>query len=180
MVRRSEEGPTSGEPDLTNDVLKDGWSQAVSDMRAMARDRETKGFEAITLVSHDTSAIAPDRGDDGRFGLSHLLDSDGVETFTEVYEDRDFTDTGVYQTTDGGHTFMVTEHIDYDNDLIVFIAGTFRMANAAGLVRAAMDRAKLYTYVRDLDRETLGTFEHDDPSDFFPTPDLYYSYEPQL
>lgn len=178
MVRRDEDGSTYGrEPDLTNDALKTGWEQTVQDMRAMAADRETKGFETLTLPSHDTAALAPADGDDDRYGLSHLVDSSDAEAFEEVYEARDFAETGVYQLADGGHIFMVTEHIDYDNDLIVFIASSFRMANATGLVRAAMDRGKLYTYVRELDRTILGTFEHDDPTEFFPEPELYYSYE---
>lgn len=180
MVRRSEDGPTEGEAITDSDALKVGWQETVQDMRAMATDREEKGYETLAIPSHNTAPIAPGDGDDDRFGLSHLADSDDAERFVTFYEGRDFSDTGVYQKVDGGNVFMVTEHIDYDNEQIVFVAGVFRVIDASATVRAAMARGKMYTYVRGLDQTILGTFEHDDPSDFFPNPDVYYSAGPNI
>lgn len=181
MVRRSDTGREDVPPEeLTADVLNVGWGQAVQEMRAMAADRESKGFETLTIPSGNTAPIAPSQGDDNRIGLSHLVDRSDGQAFSAVYEGRQFTDTGVYQAADGGHVFMVTEHIDYDDEAIIFIAGTYRMMDAADLVRAAMDRGKLYTYVRKLDRSILGTFVHEDVSAFFPNPELYYSHEPNI
>jgi len=180
MVRRSEDGPTEGGTDMASDTLKVGWQETVQDMRAMAADREEKGFETLAIPSHNTAPVAPGDGDDDRFGLSHLVDGDDAEAFVEFTEGRDFSETGVYQMADGGNVFMVTEHIDHDNEQIVFVAGAFRVVDATATVRAAMDRGKMYTYVRALDQTILGTFEHDDPSDFFPDPDVYYSAGPNV
>lgn len=181
MVRRSDDGreDVPGE-DIDADVLNVGWEQAVADMHAMARDRAQQGYETLELTSGNTAPVAPSAGNDDRFGFSHLVDRSDGEDFLEYYEGRNFTDTGVYQAVDGGHVFMVTEHVDYDNELVIFIAGVYRVMDAADLVKAATDRGKLYTYVRKLDETILGTFEHDDVSAFFPDPALYYSHEPNV
>lgn len=180
MVRRSEDKREDVGENIDADVLHVGWEQCVQDMHAMAADRETKGFETLAIPSADTAPIGPSAGDDDRYGFSHLVDRSDGEAFREVYQGRDFSDTGVYQAVDGGHVFMVTEHIDFDNEIVVFIAATYPMMDAADLVRAAMDRGKLHTYVRKLDETILGVFEHDQVEAFFPDPDLYYSYEPSM
>jgi hypothetical protein len=148
----------------------------------MAADREEKGFETLTMPSHNTAMLAPADGDDDddRFGLSHLVDSDDAAAFESFDEGFEPTETGVYQFEDVGNVFMVTEHIDYDDERILFIAAAFRMSDAPALVRAAMDRGKLHTYVRDGDGTVLGTYEHDDPDAFFPDPDAYYAFSPDV
>lgn len=178
MIRRTEDAEESIDRSLGQDFLKDGWARTVADMRAMAEDREGKGYETMTLAADDTTPIAPSMGDDDRFGFSHLVPGDEGEDFREFVRGRDFAETGVYQSTDSGHVFMVTELIDYEDEAIVYVAGTFRMGEAAGLVRAATDRGKLHTYVRKLDQTILGTFEHDDVGAFFPNPERYSAYEP--
>lgn len=178
MVRRSDDGRDGiARPDLSADILNEGWEAAVRDMRAMAADRELKGYETLAIPSGNTAPVSPSQGDD-RIGFSHLVDRSDGRDFAVRYEGRNFTDTGVYQVADSGHVFLVTEHIDYDAETVIFIAGTYRVTDAADLVRAAMDRGKLYTYVRKLDRTILGTFEHDDVSAFFPDPDIYFSRGP--
>lgn len=178
MVHRTEDGREDfAAEDVAADVLHVGWEQTVQDMRTMAGDRERKGYETLTIPSGNTAPIAPSQGNDVRFGFSHLADHSKGQDFLELYEGRNFTDTGVYQIADGGHVFMVTEHIDYDDEIVIFIAGTYRVMDAADLVRAATDRGKLFTYVRKLDRTILGSFEHEDVSAFFPDPEIYHAYE---
>lgn len=159
--------------DFSEDILHAGWEQAVEDMRVMARDREGRGYDALTIVSGNTAPIAPSEDNDNRIGFSHLVDSSDSEAFIERYEGGYFAETGVYQAVDGGHVFLVTEHIDHDHEVVIFIAGTYRVWDAVDLVGAALERGELYTYVRKLDRTVLGSFEHDDVSAFFPDPDLY-------
>lgn len=180
MVRRTDDQQDDAPTDLAGDFLKDGWARTAADMRAMAEDREGKGYETLTLAADDTAAIAPEMGDedDDRWGFSHLVPGDDAAAFREAFVGGDFTETGVYQSQDSGHVFMVTEHVDHDDETIVYIAASYRMADAAGLVRAAVDRGRLHTYVRKLDRTIVGTFEHDDVEAFFPNPDVYTAYEP--
>ncbi len=181
MVRRTEDGPTQGGGvDQDSEAVRTSWEATLQDMQAMAADREEKGYETLALPSHNTAPVAPADGDDERWGLSHLLDSDDAEAFSEFVEGRDFTDTGVYQFEDAGNVMLVTEHIDYDNEQVLFIAGAFRMIDASAMVRAAMDRGKLHTYVRTLDQTIIHTFDHDDPTAFFPDPDAYYALGPDI
>lgn len=176
MVRRSEDGRDDvPRADLTDDVLHEGWKQTVEDMRAMAADRDRRGYETLAIPSANTAPVAPSPGDD-RLGFSHLVDRSDGRAFVEHYEGRDFTETGVYQVADSGHVFLVTEHIDLDAETVIYLAGTFRVADAVDLVRAATDRGRLSTYVRKLDRTVLGTFEHDDVTAFFPEPGSYLGY----
>lgn len=176
MVRRTDTRRQDVPPaDFSDDILHVGWEQAVEDMRAMARDREGKGYDTLTMASGNTAPVAPSPGNDNRIGFSHLVDRSDGEAFLERYEGGHFTETGVYQAVDGGHVFLVTEHIDHDREVIIFIAGTYRVWDAADLVRAALDRGELFTYVRKLDRTVLGTFRHNDVSAFFPDPEIYVS-----
>lgn len=180
MVRRTEDGREDVDGTLEQDFLKNGWERTIEDMRVMANDREGKGFETFTLVSDDTSVISPSMGDDDddRIGFSHLVPGDVAEEFDDVYAGIGVEETGVYQSSDTGHVFMVTEHVDYDDETIIYVAGSYRMAEAASLVRAATEQGKLHTYVRTLDQTIVGTFEHQDVEAFFPNPEVYYSYEP--
>jgi len=178
MVRRSENEQHNVDPSMADDFLKDGWSRTVADMRAMAEDREGKGFETFTLASDDTTPIAPGMGDDDRMGFSHLVPGDVADEIAPVFEAFSLDETGVYQSSDSGHVFMVTELVDYRDETVIYVAGSYRMAEAAPLVRAATDRGHLHTYVRKLDKTIVGSVEHDEVAAFFPNPDVYYSYEP--
>jgi len=180
MVRRTENQEGTQDSALADDALKNGWAQTVADMRAMAADREEQGFETLAIVSGDTSPVDPKGGETDRWGLSYLIPGDEVDQFTEVHAQGEFTDTGVYQQTQNGHVFMVEENIDYDNELIVFVAGTFMMIDATALVRTALDRGRMYSHVRTLDRTIVGQFEHDDPAAYFPEPDSYYQLTPDF
>jgi len=161
----------------TSDEAKSGWEQAVEDMQAMAADREEKGFETLTIAAGDTSPVSPQAGDSEDFGLSYIIPGNKVEAFEDLYLGNDFTETGVYQTSSGGHVFIVTECIDLEAKAIIYIAGAYQMRHAAGLVRAATDRGKMYTRLKTLDHTEVGVFEHDDVSAFFPNPDDFYAYE---
>jgi len=175
--------PGSGTPSdaerlsQTSAEATSGWQQAVQDMRAMAADREEKGFETVTIAAGDTSPVSPQAGEADDYGLSYIIPGNKVEAFEGRYLGNEFTETGVYQTSNGGHVFIVTEHIDPDAKEIIYLAGAYEMRHAAGLVRAATDRGKMYTRVKTLDHTEVGVFEHDDVSAFFPNPDEFYAYE---
>lgn len=160
-----------------SDTISDGWERTLEDTKAMAADRREKGFDVVTIPSGDTTALSPDAGDTDRWGLTHLIPGNKVDEFEAIFEGGEFTETGVYQMTDSGHVFVVTECIDLDAKAVVFIAGAYQMRHATALVRAATEREKMYSHVRTLDRTYLGTFEHDDVSAFFPDPDQFYAYE---
>ncbi len=55
--------------------------------------------------------------------------------------------------------------------MAILLAGTVDTTAADPLVEAAAERGELRTHVQLLDGTHLGSFEHDDPSLFFPSLD---------
>lgn len=160
-----------------SEELKSNWERTLHDMQAMAEDREDQGFETLGIPAGDTAPVSPDMGEDDTWGLSHVIPGNYADDFEDLYEESAFEETGVYQLSSGGYVFLVTECINFADDVVVFIAGSYDMRVASGLVRAATSRGEMYTHVKTLDQEHLGTFRHDDPSDFFPNPEEFYAYE---
>lgn len=156
---------------------RNGWEQMIEDLRAMAADREDAGYETVILPAGDTAPKPPDSGDTDEWGLTYIVPSNRAEAFEELYERADFDETGVYQATTSGIRFVATECLDHDENIAVFVAGSYRLQFAAPLVRTALDRGEMYTHIKKLDGTTLATIEHDDPEAFFPDPERIYSYE---
>jgi hypothetical protein len=162
------------------DVIRDGWQRTVEDTRAMAADREDAGYETLVVFSQDTSPVAPDAEGAEHWGLTYLVDGDTAETVVDARERAEFDETAVYQAGAGPTTFIVTECLDHDEELVVFVAGAFRKREATGLVRAATERGEMHTHFRTLDGTVIASVEHDDVSAFFPDPQEYYSYGGQF
>jgi hypothetical protein len=176
-------GGESHEPDglaQHSEMIKSAWEQTVHDMNAMAEDREERGFDVLRIPAGDTAPEPPGTGEEGRYGLSHVVPDNKGEEFEEMYAGGDFSETGVYQMDNSGHVFMVTELIDLDNRNVIYIAASYEMRHAPALVREAVDRGTMYTHVQLLDGTHLGTFEHDDVEAFFPRPDEFFAYEADL
>lgn len=162
------------------DLIRDAWQRTVEDTRAMAADREEAGYETLTVFSQDTSPIAPDVEDVEHWGLTYLVDSDDADAVVDARERAAFDETAVYQAGSGPTTFIVTECIDHDEELVVFVAGAFQKREATGLVRAATERDEMHTHFRKLDGSVIASIDHDDVSAFFPDPQQYYSYGGQF
>lgn len=158
------------------DVIRDAWQRTIEDTRAMANDREEAGYETLVAFSQDTSPIAPDVEDAEHWGLTYLVDGDTAESVVDARERAEFDETAVYQAGSGPTTFIVTECLDHDEELVVFVAGAFRKREATDLVRAATERGEMHTHFRKLDGTVFASVEHDDVSAFFPDPQSYYSY----
>ncbi len=176
-------GPDETNPDEaermaeTSDQVRTGWTQTLEDMEAMAEDRAAAGYETLTLQAGNTAPKGPEQGETERWGLFYVIPGEDAQPFQDFLEQADFEETGVYQASMGGYTFLVTECIDHDAALDLMIAGSYRRAAAPDLVRAALDRDAMYSHVKTLDGTHRGTIEHDDPAAFFPNPDAIYAFE---
>lgn len=180
MVRQSPNGgrPSDAEQlSQTSESVKSSWERTVQDMKAMAADREEKGFSTFSVVAGDTAPVSPQMGESDDFGLTYIISGSEVDGFEESYLGNEFTETGVYQSSQEGHMYIVTECIDMDAEEIIFLAGAYQIRNAPGLVRAATDRGEMYSRVKTIDHTEIGVFEHTDVSAFFPDPDEFYAYE---
>ncbi|WP_232703259.1 DUF7529 family protein [Halobacterium wangiae] len=180
MVNQTPGGGRPSEADRlaqTSESVKSSWERTVHDMKAMAADREEKGFSTFTAAAGDTAPVSPQMGESDEFGLTFIISGSEVPDFEDSYIGNDFTETGVYQSNLEGHVYIVTEYIDMEAKEIIFLAGAYQMRNAPGLVRAAIDRGEMYSRVKTIDHTEVGTFKHDDVSAFFPNPDEFYAYE---
>ncbi len=167
-----------GERMLQNaEEARTGWQQTLEDLEAMAADREESGFETLRVTSDDTTPKPPSASEDGEWGFVYIVPSNQAEEFEAFAERGAFDETLVYQAESAGNAFVVTECLDTDEDLVLYVAGTYRMQHAPALVEAALDRDKMFTHIKTLDGTTIGTIEHDDPEKFFPDPERYRAYD---
>lgn len=160
-----------------SDTVREFWELTIEDARAMMADRESDGYETLLLPSGDTTPKHPDSGDTDEWGLSYIIPGNKASEFEAFAEEVTFSETAVYQQSEGGNTFIVTECLNPDVKKSLFIAGAYRMRFASPMVRTAMERDRMYSHVKKLDGTALATIEHDDPDAFFPDPEQFYAYE---
>lgn len=180
MVRTDPETSDPSELDriaAAPDAVREGWERTIEDTHAMMADREDDGFETLLLPAGDTTPKNPETGDTDEWGLSHLIPGNKVEPFEAFDARADYDETAVYQTELDGNVFIVTECIDLDNKLSLFIAAGYRINEATAMVRTAMERGEMRTHIKKLDGTKLRTIVHDDPGAFFPDPDHFYAYD---
>lgn len=175
------DGPAANGAHLseTSESVKTNWERTLQDIEAMAADREENGFTTCTITAGSTAPVPPAEGADDEFGLTFIVSKADGETFESHYDSAEFTETAVYQRTQEGHVYVVVEQLDMDAEVVVFLAGTFRMRDATDLVRAATDREEMHTRVKAIDHTEYGAFTHDDVSAFFPEPAAYYAHDRQ-
>jgi hypothetical protein len=165
--------PDDAEEARAPDVVRDAWNRTVEDVRAMARDREAAGYETLLLFADDTTPEAPGDGDTDRWGLTYLVGADAAERFRALAERTSFDETAVYQRSIQRNVFVATECIDVDARVVLFVAGVYRVHRAGDLARAATDRGRMWTRIRELDGTVVGAIEHDDAESFFPNPERF-------
>lgn len=180
------QGPDSLEKDearerleeMTSDTepKKAAWSQTISDMKALAEEREDDGWSTVTIVAGDTGTRGLDSNadledDDVRYGIIHVIPDNKAEEFVEAFRPDGFPVYDVYRAEIEGRVFFVTELRDPESETVIFIAGNFLRHYAQPLVEAAVEHGKLYTHVQTLDTTHLGSFEHEGYGKFFPEAD---------
>jgi len=174
MTRTGPNQPDPGEAErmaANREQSASGWEQTLEDMRGMAADREDSGYETLTVQTGNTAPTGPEQGEDDRWGLFYVVPGNVAEELATFLDRAAFDETGVYQASIGRDTFLVTEVIDHDAEMILFVAGVYRRGTAGPLVEAAMEQDRMYSHLRKVNGTHLGTIEHEDPEAFFPNPD---------
>lgn len=156
-----------GRSDIDDDQL-DAWERTIEEMERLADERETEGWETLTVTPADTAPTPPEAGDDDRYGLIYTVGATLGEEFRTAHE-AGFDRYNVYRRDVGSQLFLVTELQSGAAERAVFIAGAIDRSLADDLIAAAAERGQMYTHLQTLDRTRLGTVRHDDPSAFFPS-----------
>lgn len=178
MVERAPQDPDSQDEyeqqyqrlSESSDAHKSAWERTLEDMERMAEEREMEGYDAVTVTGHHTApeALGDDSDPDDDFGLVYVIPKNEAETFYETVEAGEFPDYTVYRNVVDNRVFMVTELVDEDNELVVFVAGNFWRHEAEQLRNTVRDREEMYTHLQKLDGTQVGTFHHAEYEPFFP------------
>jgi len=155
------------------DVYSNAWSETLDDAQRMAEGREAEGWETLVLPAGDTAPEPPGDGPEGRYGLVYVVPGNRGETFTEMHTYASFPAYDVFRATVHGQVFIVTELLDPDQEVAVYVAGNYELRVADRLVQTAAEEGRMYTHLQKLDGTVLGSFEHEDWRKFFPNPDSF-------
>jgi len=153
------------------DRQRDAWQRTIDDARELAAEREDAGWETALFPALDTATEPPEDGVEGRYGLVHVVPGNYADEARRLSADAvDAYD--VYRAENDGRVFLVTELLDTDAELAVFVVASYELRYADGLIEAATDDDRMYSHFRKLDGTHLASVEHAEPEKFFPDPAL--------
>ncbi|WP_135821817.1 DUF7529 family protein [Halostella litorea] len=153
-------------------IHKDAWAQTLDDMQALAAELEEEGWDTVlTVPALDTAPEPPEDGQEGRWGLIHVVPDNHAEAIRDAVEDGEFPRFDVFRAEAEGRVFHVTQLLDPESGIAILVAANFERHQARGVVNVATDEDELYTHLQTLDGTHLGTFRHDDYGKFFPNAD---------
>lgn len=150
------------------DILKDAWQQTLSEMKALAAEREEAGWETVVTAAGDTGSMGRSAGDTDQFGLVFVVPDSDVPDIEATLAAGTLDQYEVYRQTTDRRVFLVTEYFDADAEVALYVAGSYELRNARAMVTAAHDEGTFYTHLRTLDETPVASFEHDELEKFVP------------
>ncbi|WP_435197585.1 DUF7529 family protein [Natronomonas sp. EA1] len=163
------------------DVLKSAWEGTIADMNALAEEYEQEGWDTFTVAAGDVGPENPSSGQEGRWGLVHVIPNNFAEGFEAAFSKGAFPEYDVFRQEADGNVFHVIVLRDPDSKTAIFLAGQYELMFAGPLVRTAKKEGEMYTHVQLLDETHIASFRHSDPEKFFPHYeefDDYVDYDP--
>ena len=143
------------------------WERTLSEMRAVAAERETEEWDVTTIQAGDTTPEPPSAGDSNRFGIVYTVPNDSADAVRSFHENATVDSYTVYRRTVGSKLFVVIELVDNESQAVLFVAGVVNLDYADELMSAAAEAEEMYTHIQLLNWTHLASFHHDDPSAFF-------------
>lgn len=150
------------------DVHKNAWTETIDEMKEMAAELEDDGWDAFYVAAGHTAPEGPDSGQAGRWGLVHVIPDNYADEFEAYFERGDYPKYDVFRTEVQGRTFLLTVLFDPDSESAILVAGQYQLMHAGPLVSKTKEEETVYTHVQTLDETHRGSFEHEEPSKFFP------------
>jgi len=160
------------------DRHRDAWQRTLEDTEALAEQRAADGWETLVIPAGDTAPESPDVGETNRFGLVHVVPGNFADDFEELTDGNPrFASYNVYRAENDGRVFVTTELIDDENDLAVYVVGTYELRHAGDLIQTAVEQKAMYTHLQRLDGSRVASIVHQDPEKFFPHVDRFVDDE---
>jgi hypothetical protein len=150
------------------DVLKDAWQRTLAEMSALADERAANGWETVATAAGDSGPMGRDVGETDQFGLVHVIPDNDVPDIEDAIAAGTLDQYEVYRQTTARRVFLVTEYFDADEEIALFVAGTYELRTARGMVTAAREEGTFYTHLRTLDETPVASFEHRELEKFVP------------
>lgn len=169
MVEYTGASPSDGSNGAL-DVHKSAWKKTLQELEAQVERLEDDGWQTVAFPAGHTGPEVPTDGDESnnRFGLTHIIPGNKVDELLRLREQGSFEDYQVFKNTVHGQEFVLTAILDHPTKSVVLIAGNYQQQRAEPLKEIAMDEGVMYTHIRKLDGTYIATFEHEDPTHFFP------------
>jgi hypothetical protein len=155
------------------DRHREGWEHTLEDAQSLAETREEEeGWETLVIPAGDTAPEPPEEGQAGRYGLVHVIPGNYADDFEEM-TDREFSSYDVYRAESDGRVFLVTELISPNEEVAIYVVGTYELRQAGDLIETAVDQELMYTHLQRLDGTEVASILHNDPEKFFPHVDRF-------
>lgn len=153
-------------------LLKNAWEDTLDDVEALAEAHRAEGYDVTVVPSVDAGPIGRDTNNpDGEFGVEFVIADNYVDDFTTAFEAGDYPTYDVYRAEVENEAFLVVELIDDEAEHVILLAGAFPLRETTMAAFAARQEDETYTFVRTMDGERHGTFQHEGYRKFFPRAD---------
>lgn len=145
-----------------------GWTRVLEEMDAMAAKLADNGWETVSIAAGDAAAVTAETSRTGTHGFSYVVPGNAATAFEELFVADGFSRTEVYRANSPNHLYLLTVVKDPPTEAAVLIAGAIERNQLSACKQAATEAGKLYTNLLAVDGTCLGSFEHEDPTPFFP------------
>jgi len=153
---------------MSDDSGLSAWGRTLREANEMADRLRSEGYDVVTVRAGHVAPLAPDEGDDDRFGLVYVAPDSVAESLLALVERAAIDEYEVFRRAVGGDLFVLVCLTDEDGRAAVLLVGAVTRAGAGPIVDAARERGVVHSHVELLDGTRLLSVRHDDPAAFFP------------
>lgn len=144
------------------------WQRTLGELWRLEEELEADGWQVAAIPAGHVAPVPPEAGESGRFGLVHVVPGEEAESFEAAFDAGTFVAYEVFRRRVGNRLFLVTKLTAPEERVAILLAGSVDTTQMDALVQAAASRGEVQTHVQLLDGTHLGSFQHGDPSLFFP------------
>lgn len=154
-------------PDPAAEAVVEHWPGLVADLADLADAYRERGWDVHEIHPGDVTVLA---GEDAtRHGFDVLAPDDEFDPVAAVVDDgATFPDATVYRRLEDGVCFLLVVLEDAAAETAVLVPAYYSPATEQAFVADLSERPTVELHLRPLDRRSLVTFQHDDPSLFLP------------